>query len=220
MLPGHLKRRLMSCCAQSKEQIKQLRAQKAVEAQRAADLAQAEKRKAAAAISIKPKVAAGMPPPPPRAPSGPIPAVTNGKSSKTTSVNQPQVAVIHHSPRKGKQDSTAAARTAEQAQPSGVYNFVPAFPFLLQSSTANALHSWASRLVKNAVNNNGCLSMQATMNCSPPCRSTLNRRNGGMALLTSKALLAHQTSALPDKVLSVHTSCLCEEKPCSRTPAC
>lgn len=103
----------------SKEQIKQLRAQKAAEAQQAADLAQAEKRKTAAAISVKPKAAAGMPPPPPRAPSGPLPTVTTSKSNKATSVNQPQAAVIRHSPRKGQQDSTAAARNAEQSHPPG-----------------------------------------------------------------------------------------------------
>lgn len=111
---------MMPCYAslQSKEQIKQLRAQKALEAQRAAELAKSQQRRAAAAISVKPKAAAGMPPPPPRAPSGSNPAAITGKS---TSVNQPQAAIIQRGLQQGKQDSPAADRPAEQAQPSGVF---------------------------------------------------------------------------------------------------
>ena len=143
---------MMPCYAslQSKEQIKQLRAQKALEAQRAADLAKSQQRRAAAAV--KPKAAAGMPPPPPRAPSGSIPAAVIGKS---TSVNQPQAAIIQRGLQQGKQDSTAADRPAEQAQPSGMFTkylchsllAIPCLPTLQSSRLVGTCIFWAKTSV-------------------------------------------------------------------------
>ena len=107
---------LFAC--QSKDQLKQLRAQKAAqqvalaESQRKANAAAAA---AAAAAQLRPKGAAGMPPPAPRAPSGSMPAATSSSSAK------PQAALIRPKPLQTGQRSVNGA-IQEPARPSGMQN--------------------------------------------------------------------------------------------------
>ncbi|DBA89198.1 TPA: hypothetical protein ACH3X1_016345 [Trebouxia sp. C0004] len=100
----------------SKEQLKQLRAQKAANAQQTAR-AEAGRAKAAAAVAAaasaaaqsRPKGAAGMPPPAPRAPSGTAPAVTSSKAAVISSSGRPQAAVIRPKPTQAGQRSVNGA---------------------------------------------------------------------------------------------------------------
>lgn len=107
----------------SKEQLKQLRARKAANAQQTAR-AEAEHAKAAAAVAAaasaaaqsRPKRAAGMPPPAPRAPSGTAPAVTSSKAAVSSS-GRPQAAIIRPKPSQAGQRSVNGAVQAP-ARPS------------------------------------------------------------------------------------------------------
>ena len=112
---------LLRSCAprQSKEQLKQLRAQKAASAQQAAQMAEAQRSKAAAvsaAAQARQKSAAGMPPPAPRAPSGSLPASTSSKAA-TSSATKPQAAIIRPKAQTNGQ-SSVNGRTQEPAHPS------------------------------------------------------------------------------------------------------
>lgn len=104
----------------SKEQLKQLRAQKAANAQQAA-LVEAEKAKAAAAAAAaaesRSKRAAGMPPPAPRAPSGSTAGAVSSKAVNS-SLGRPQAAAIHSRPKQADQRSVNAP-AEEPATPSG-----------------------------------------------------------------------------------------------------
>lgn len=115
----------MGFCAacQSKEQLKQLRVQKAAAAQQAA-LAESQRIKAAAAgaaalaAQARPRAAAGMPPPAPRAPSGSMPPTSSIRAAVNSSSGRPQVAVIRPKAQQAAQRSVNN-RAQEPATPSG-----------------------------------------------------------------------------------------------------
>ena len=114
---------LTTCCVlQSKEQLKQLRAQKAVSAQQAASAEKAKSTAAAAATAViqpKSRSTAGMPPPAPRAPSGSVAGAASSKAALNNSLGRPQAAEIQPRPKQSGQRSVNGS--AEQpAQPSGV----------------------------------------------------------------------------------------------------
>lgn len=110
---------------QSKDQLKQLRVQKAAAAQQVA-LAESQRKAkpaavAAAAAQLRPKAAAGMPPPAPRAPSGSVPAATSSKAAVSSSSARPQAALIRPKPPQAGQRSVNGA-IQEPARPSGMLN--------------------------------------------------------------------------------------------------
>ena len=108
---------------QSKDQLKQLRIQKAAAAQQVALVESQRKARAAtvaaAAAQLRPKAAAGMPPPAPRAPSGSMPAATSSKAAVSSSSARPQAALIRPKPPQTGQRSVNGA-VQEPARPSGM----------------------------------------------------------------------------------------------------
>lgn len=110
---------------QSKDQLKQLRIQKAAAAQQVALVESQRKARAAAvaaaAAQLRPKAAAGMPPPAPRAPSGSMPAATSSKAAVSSSSARPQAALIRPKPPQTGQRSVNGA-VQEPARPSGMLN--------------------------------------------------------------------------------------------------
>lgn len=186
---------------QSKEQLKKLRAQKAASAQQAAQLADVERAKAAAApttAQARQKSAAGMPPPAPRAPSGSLPA-SAGKSVISGCSGKPQAAIIR--PKLQAAGERSVNRTAqESAVPSGM-SFMPV---RLALRTANI-----SEADLPAADNGPFRSFA--------CRLSLRNLLQFMQTLHAQSQLRHSTNvALNSRAAYIYLTSQ-QRKPCHRS---